>query len=89
LSARFSNLNQILFEAADAIPNTSAIYLQFSFPRPSTAYSPCQARHGCIFCHQPWQQIMQLSQLDLKLAFAAVCTLSKNIQNQLSAIDYL
>ena len=88
---------------AHAFADAPTVRFQFLFARTayadapgSSARSACsstsalaaEAGHRRALSRKPGQQIIQLRELDLQLAFAAARVARKNIQDKLRAVDY-
>ena len=95
----FAYLIDIGFNPAHALANPAAIGFQFLLTRTADADTPrtaacgtstalaAQPRHRDAFPGQARQQIIQLCQLHLQLAFATSCVARKNVKNELGAVD--
>lgn len=79
----------VLFPVRDAIADATAIGFQFCFPGPPGPDASTKTGHCCPLSGEPRQKVPQLGQFDLHLSFPCVGASCKNMQNELSAVDYL
>src|SRR5688572_14524441 len=78
LAVRFN----LLFETIDAVANTTAISFQFGFTRTAATDTAGETRErGILSRDQSWQQIFQLRQLNLNLAFFRLRALRKDVED--------
>src|SRR5688572_9835520 len=78
------------FEAINAITDAASISFEFSFARTSPADSAGQTRECRILTgDQSRQQVFQLRQFDLDLAFFRLRALREDVENQLRTVDDL
>ena len=80
---------QRVLELVDALAHPAAVDLELRLARSPAADAARQARHGRAFAEEARQQVFQLGQLDLELAFAGLGALGENVQDQLRAVDDL
>src|SRR5215470_10893992 len=66
----------------------AAVRFKLSLARPPCADAASELRHFGATASQTRQQIFQLCQLDLQLAFTCSGVRSKNIEDQLCAVDH-
>ena len=78
---------QPLFQMADALANAPPVDFELGFAGTAGADAAAQARQMGPLARQARQQIFELRQLDLQLAFVAARALGENIENQLAAVD--
>ena len=76
------------FYFADAVADAPAVGFQFLFARSARADAAAQPRKFFAAPGKPRQQIIQLRQLHLQLAFARARVHGENIQNQLRAVNH-
>ena len=76
------------FNFAHAIANPPAVGFQFLFARAARADAAAQPRKLFAASGEPRQQIIQLRQLHLQLAFACARVHRENIQDQLRAVNH-
>src|SRR5690606_10952818 len=79
----------LAFQLRDAVAYAATVGLELRLARAASADAACKPRERRILTdHKTWQKIFELRKLDLQFAFAALCTLRKNVENELRAIDY-
>src|ERR1041384_7809991 len=71
----------------DAISDAASIRFEFRLTGAPTANAATQAREARALTGETGEQITKLRQLDLHLAFPAMCPLCKDIENELCSID--
>src|SRR5215813_4386172 len=80
----------LFFQPVNAIANSPAISLQLRLAGSASANPSCKTRKRRVLAHyQTWEQILQLSEFYLDLSFPRLRSLSKDVENQLCAIEYL
>src|ERR1044071_5960713 len=78
----------LFFEAIDSIAHAATVCLKFRFTRPSSADAAREPRKGGILSgNQARQQVFHLRQLYLNLAFARLCALGKDVEDELRAVN--
>ena len=77
----------LLLDVPDAPVNLPPVGLQLSFTRPTSADAAAELRHFHASPRQPRKQILELGQLHLQLTLTRAGVPSKNIENELRAID--
>ena len=79
LGADSANVFDLLFDVANAAINFAAIGFELGFTRTSCADSATELRHFGAASGEARQQVIQLSELDLQLAFAGAGMGGKDI----------
>jgi hypothetical protein len=72
----------------DALSDAAPIRFQFRFAGTSRPNSAAQPRQGGTHPHQARQEVLQLGELDLQLAFLCARPPGKNVENQLRPVDH-
>src|SRR4051794_6745048 len=78
----------LMLQMVDAFSDTAAVCFELCFTGASAADAATQAREARSLTGEPGEQVAELRQLDLHLAFSAMRSLRKDIENQLGPIDY-
>src|SRR5207253_4821123 len=73
----------------DARADPAAIGFELRLARPARADAPAEPRERVAGADQPRQQVLQLRELDLQLAFARARPAREDVENQLRAVDDL
>src|SRR5687768_12180117 len=68
-----ANRRQILLDFLDAPGNATAIGLELRFTGSARSDAASEPGHGGSMSGQPWEKVVELSELHLKLAFARAC----------------
>ena len=79
---------QLLLHVPDAPGNLPAVGFKLRFTGTAGANAAAELRHLHAAPGQPRQQILQLRQLHLQLAFSRARVPRKNVENQLRAVDH-
>ena len=75
-------------DLADTIADTAAIGFEFLFARAACANAAAKAREFFAASGEAREQVIQLRQLDLKLAFTRAGVRGKNVENELRAVNH-
>src|SRR5690606_36687325 len=78
---------QIVRQTPDALTDAPAIGLELRLARPSRADAAAETRQRRGGPHEPRQEVLQLCQLHLQLAFARPCPLREDIEDELRSVD--
>lgn len=76
-----------LFQFADARSDAAPVILELLLTRSACADAAAETRQHGPATRQPRQEIVQLRQLHLQLPFAAARPASKNVEDELRAVD--
>src|SRR5512139_1190555 len=79
---------QLLSQAMNAVPYLPAVNFQFGFPRPAAPNPSGQTGKSAVFRGEPGKKVFQLGQFHLEFPFPGVRSLGKDIQDQLSPVNY-
>ncbi len=79
----------LLRQHADAVPNPPAIGFEFGFARAPGADAAAETRQCGARSDESRQQVLQLRQLDLQLAFPRPRTTREDVEDELRPIDDL
>src|SRR5207253_10673569 len=85
----FPHAFELALEPCDSLLHPPPIHLELSFARTACADAARLPRQVMPHPRQPWQQILQLRELDLEAAFATAGALGEDIEDQLRAIEHL
>jgi hypothetical protein len=77
-----------LFDFADSIANAAAVGFEFLFARSACADTAAQSRQLFVASRQARQQIVELREFHLQLAFARTRVHGKNVEDELGAVDH-
>ena len=80
---------QAPLDGLNALVNPPPVGFEFGFAGTARADSAAQPRHRRAVAGQPGQQIIQLRQLDLQLAFAGSRAPGENVQDELGPVEDL
>src|SRR5271165_291391 len=72
---------------ANAPINFAAVGLQLGFTGTAGADTAAELRHLRASASQPGQQVFQLRELNLKLAFTGSCMAGEDVEDELRAVD--
>ena len=72
----------------DAAVNFSTVGFELSFPRSAGSDAAAKLRHLDAASRQARQHVLQLRQLYLQLTFAGAGVPGKDVEDELSAVDY-
>src|SRR4051812_12463988 len=87
--ANFAHAFQLTFEPRDSFLDAAAIYFELGFARSARADAAGLTRKVAPHSSEARQKILQLRELDLQTAFTASRSLSKNVEDELGAIEDL
>ena len=76
-----------LLDFADAVADAAAVGFEFLFARAAGADAAAEARKLFAASGEPRQQVIQLREFDLQLAFAGARVAGKNIEDELRAVN--
>jgi hypothetical protein len=76
-------------EHADAMANPAAIGFELGFARAPGADAAAESRERRARTDEPREQVFELRELDLELAFARASALGEDVQDELRAVDDL
>ena len=77
-----------MLDLADAVANAPPVGFQFLFARTARADAAAEAGKFLAASGEARQQVIQLRELHLQLAFAGARVAGKNIENQLGAVNH-
>ena len=89
LRAALPDVLDVVADGVDARPNPAAIGFELGFAGAARADAAAQPRQRRAGADQPRQQILQLRELDLQLAFARPRAPREDVENELRAVDDL
>ena len=89
LCAPLPDVLDILGDGVNAGANPAAIGFELGLAGSSGSDAAAKARERGASADEPRQQVFQLSELDLQLAFARAGATREDVENQLRAIDDL
>ena len=69
--------------------DTPPVRFEFGFARTPGADAAAQSRQRGARAHKPWQQVLELRELDLQLPFTRTRTASKDVEDQLRPVHDL
>src|SRR5205807_6578213 len=88
-SAALAHVLDVVGDRVDPRADAAAIRFQFRLAGSARADSAAEAREGVAGAGEPRQQVFQLGELDLQLAFARAGATGEDVEDQLRAIDDL
>ena len=88
LGANASNFLHLPLDVANAAVDFPAIGFKLRFTWASSADSASKLRHFHAASSQPRQQVLQLRQLHLQLAFTTAGMAGKDVEDELRTIDH-
>src|SRR5207248_2865420 len=89
LRAALPHVLDVVGDRVDPRADAAAIRFQFRLAGSARADSTAEAREGVAGAGEPRQQVFQLGELDLQLAFARAGATGEDVEDQLRAIDDL
>ena len=87
LPADAADIFQLLLDMANAAIDLAAIGFQLSFARAAGADAAAQLRHLHAASCQSRQQVLQLRQFHLELAFAGAGVAGEDVEDKLGAVE--
>src|ERR1039458_7661332 len=78
---------EIVLDSLDAFSDAAAVGFELGFARTARADATAQTRHLHAMPAEARQDVVQLRQFHLQAAFPSVRARSKNVENQLRAVD--
>ena len=80
---------EVAFDGVNALVNAAAVGFQFGFARAARADAGAQPRHGRAVSRQSRQQVVQLREFHLQLAFPGSRPAREDVQDQLRPVEHL
>src|SRR5215213_8589436 len=87
LRAALPHLIDFALDGLDSDANAPPVAFQFRFTGAAGADAAAKARQRCARADEPWQQVFELRELDLPLAFACFRAARKDVEDELGPVD--